>query len=218
MDKYLKRLIGQFKNATGTNNIDINSEEFIQEFRIWINERKSMEHRYSSFIEYMGVPSVISECSVEIGKGKFDSIALETTIPMITPYYEGITAIDNRIITADFIVYSGTPTILRHYKNRKQFEVVDTRYFKRFITQNPYEQSCISNWEQLHNRGHNITVGIFGSVYDKDIELKLKQIKTLSDKLNDNSYVEEYTTDADLYYYAISSTKKVKIKEKILTR
>lgn len=218
MEKYLNKLIEQFKNATGTKNVDVNSQEFIKEFSEWVKSRKMIGREYGLFIEYMDVNPTIGESSVEIGKGKHDSIVLGTEIPMITPYSDGIKRGNGGIITADFRVYDGTPVIIKHNKGGNQFEIVDTQYVRRFITQNPYEQSCISNWEQLHNRGENITVGIFGSIYDKDIESKIRQIEMLRDGIDDEFYKEEYATEDDKYYYAISSARKVKKLYKTLAR
>lgn len=210
MEKYLNKLIEQFKTATGTKNVDVNSQAFIQEFSEWIKSRQIIGNEYGSFIEYMGVHPAIGDSSVEIGKGKYDSIVLGTDIPMITPYSDGIKRTSAEIITADFGIYEGTPMIIRHNKGGNQLEMVDTQAVRRFLTQNPYEQSCIRNWEQLHNAGDNITVGIFGSIYDKDIEQKIKQIETLKSGLIDDSFKEEYATENDMYCYAISSTRKVK--------
>lgn len=219
MEKYLNKLIEQFKSATGTKNVDVNSQEFIKEFSEWVKSRKNMGKDYTSFIEYMNVhPTVIGEESVEIGKGKHDTIALDTCIHMITPYSEGIKRTDAGIITADFGIYEGTPVMIKHYKGGNQFKAVDTQYVRRFLTHNPYGQGCIRNWEQLHNVGENITVGIFGSIYDKDIEQKIQQIEALRDGMSDDYYKEDYVTSGDSYYYAVSSARKVKELVKTLTR
>lgn len=210
MEKYLNKLIEQFKTATGTKNVDVNSQAFIQEFSEWIKSRQIIGNEYGSFIEYMCENPEICNSSVEIGKGKYDSIVLGTDIPMITPYSDGIKRTPAGIITANFGVYEGTPIIVRHNKGGNQLETVDTQTVRRFLTQNPYEQSCIRNWEQLHNAGDNITVGVFGSIYDKDIEQKIKQIEALKSGLIDDSFKEEYAIEHDMYCYAISSTRKVK--------
>lgn len=213
MEKYLKNLVEQFKQATGTKNVDTNSQAFISEFSEWIKSRKLIGQDYTSFIEYMDAhPSVISEESVEIGKGKQDTIALDTGIHMITPYSEGIQRTDAEIITADFAVYKGTPIMIKHNKGENQVEAIDTQYVRRFLTHNPYEQSCIRDWEQLHNKGENITVGIFGSLYDKDIEEKIEQIKSLRDRMTNGSFKEDYITSGDSYCYAVSSARKVLVK------
>ena len=219
MEKYLNKLIEQFKSATGTKSVDVNSQEFVKEFSEWVKARKLMGKDYTSFIEYMDThPTVISGESVEIGKGKHDSIALDTDIHMITPYSDGIKRTGAGIITADFTVYDGTPIMVRHDKGGNQFKEVDTQCVRRFLTQNPYDPICIRNWEQLHNVGENITVGIYGSIYDKDIEQKIQQIEALRDGLSDDYFKEDYVTEGDSYYYAVSSARKVKRLVKTLTR
>lgn len=64
----------------------------------------------------------------------------------------------------------------------------------------------------MHNKGENITVGVFGRTYDSDIEQKIKQILLLKNKLTDDSYKEEHAKIDDMYFYAISSTRTVKVK------
>jgi len=213
MEKYFKKLVEQFMSATGTKNVDVNSQQFIQEFSEWVKSRKIIGREYTSFIDYMGVhPTLFSEETVEIGKGKHDTIALETGIHMITPYSEGIERTTAGLITADFSVYDGIPVMVTHDKGGNQFKEVDTQYVRRFLTHNPYEQSCIRDWEQLHNKGENITVGIFGSIYDKDIESKIEQIKSLRDRMTNGDFKEDYITSGDSYCYAVSSARKVLVK------
>lgn len=218
MEKYLNKLIEQFKSATGTKKVDVNSQEFVKEFSEWVKSRKLMGKDYTSFIEYMAVhPTVISKESIEIGKGKHDSIALDTGIHMITPYSEGIKRTNAGIITANFFVYDGIPAIIRYNKGGNQIEAIDPQYVRSFLTHNPYEQSCIRNWEQLHNIGGIITVGIFGSLHDKDIESKIRQLEMLKDKMN-SGYKDDYATIDDSYFYAITSTRKVLVKTKTYTK
>lgn len=219
MQEYIEKLVEQFKSATGTKKVDINSQKFIEEFNKWIKVREIIGKEYTSFIDYMETyPNVISEESVEIGKGEYDSIALDTKVNMITSYSKGINKTSGEIIDADFEIYEGTPLIIRHGKSKKQIDVVNTQYIRRFITHNPYDQSCIKNWEQLHNIGENITIGAFGNIYDKDIKQKIKQIKLLRDNLINDYFKEDYVTDGDKYYYAISSNRKVKKLVKEFTK
>lgn len=46
MEKYLIKLIEQFKSATGTKNVDVNSIEFVNEFSEWIKTRKIIGNEY----------------------------------------------------------------------------------------------------------------------------------------------------------------------------
>jgi len=127
MQKYIEKLVEQFKSATGTKKVDINSQKFIEEFNKWIKVREIIGKEYTSFIDYMETyPNVISEESVEIGKGEYDSIALDTKVNMITSYSKGTNKTSGEIIDADFEIYEGTPLIIRHGKSKKQIDVVNT--------------------------------------------------------------------------------------------
>lgn len=81
---------------------------------------------------------------------------------------------------------------------------------KRFITHNPYSKGNIRNWETLHNsEKYNITVGIYGSVYNHDIEDKIKVLNQLRDKLNDNCFYEKNVERGDIYMHVVSSNRKI---------
>lgn len=211
MKEYLKNLIKQYQSANGVRNIDVNSQEFKNEFIEWIKDNKTIGKKYFSFLEYMEAHPTIGETSAEIGKCKYDSIALDSDITIISPYFDkGETA--NHVIPATFGILDGMPTVAKYENDKAHVEAVDTSYFRRFITQNPYSQDNIKNWEYLHNKGENITVGVFGRIYDKDIDQKIKQIMLLKSKLTDDFYKEDHIEIDDMYCYAISSTRKVKVK------
>ena len=131
---------------------------------------------------------------------------------MITPYSKGINRTDALTLTADFKVITGRPTIIRCNKGENQLETINTEYIRRFLTHNPYDQSCIRNWEQLHNGGYNITVGVFGSIYDSDKNEKISQMEELRERLDDGCFKEDYSTCGENYYYALSSNRLVKTK------
>lgn len=213
MEEYLRNLINQYKRATGINNVDVNSEEFINEFSEWIKIRKKMGDKYSSFIEYMGV-NLIDNSSAEVGKGELDSIVLDTNASMITPYSDKIKKSSDELIDAEFRVYSSVPMIVKGSK----IKLLNAENIKRFITQNPYEKSCIINWEQLHNHGENITVGMYGNIYDKDISKKIGQLELLKSNLIGDAFKEEYATEGDIYYYVISSDRINKSLTKTITK
>lgn len=81
---------------------------------------------------------------------------------------------------------------------------------KRFITHNSYSKGNIRNWETLHNsEKYNITVGIYRSVYDHDIEDKIKVLNQLRDKLNDNCFYEKNVERGDIYMHVVSSNRKI---------
>ena len=59
MEKYLNKLIEQFASARGIKHIDVNSENFINEFCQWIKENKLTSGKYLALV------SVISNLSIE---------------------------------------------------------------------------------------------------------------------------------------------------------
>lgn len=220
MEKYLKKLSEQFKQATGTKSIDFNSQAFISEFGEWIRQRQLGAEEYLSLLDYMNLSKVNDPDTAEIGKGRFDTIVKDLDTTIITPYSKDIIVPNpKRIITSDFRVYEGTPILMRQSeKGTTQIDPIITTSTLTFMTQNPYSQEQIANWEELHNgRNSDIIVGIYGSIYDKDTESKIRQIEDLRDKLDD-SYAEEYAVFDDTYCYAIASTRKVKRLVKTLTR
>lgn len=220
MERYLKKLIEQFKQATGTKNVDTNSQEFISEFESWIRQRQLEGNEYLGLLDYMELSKVSDPATAEIGKGQFDTLVKDLDTTIITPYSKGIIIPDSRrIITSDFRVYEGTPVLMRQTeKGTTKIDPITSASTLTFMTQNPYTPTQIANWEQLHNgRENDIIVGIYGSVYDKDTESKIKQIEDLRDRLDD-SYKEEYAVVGDTYCYAIASERKVKRLVKTLTR
>ena len=209
---YLNYLIEQFKQATGTKNIDINSQLFISEFSEWIRSRQNISENYLNLLEYMELYRFADPDTAEIGKGQYDSIVKPFDTTIITPHSEGLETLDqSRIITSDFRVFDGTPVLTKtNEKGINQIDPITSTTTLTFMTQNPYTPEQIRNWEQLHNSGeNNIIVGIYGSIYDKDIEQKIKELEALRDKLYE-SYKEEHTVIDDTYCYAIASERMVK--------
>lgn len=206
MEKYLNNLMKQFAQAKGIKNIDVSSTSFIEEFMYWVKQNRIMSEAYLSFIDSIDVhPSVIDETTVEIGKCEFDSIALNTPMSMITPYTIDIP--DEKILVPGmFMVYNGNPYVIHNNK----MIVFDDTLTSRFITQNPYSNEEIKNWEQLHNVGNNITLGFFGDIHDFDKITKIKLLKELKSKLSNSEFVENYETSDDLYFYVLSSDRKIK--------
>lgn len=204
-NEYIVNLMTQFALSKGIKHADMDSKLFLDEFSNWLLEMKKKGVDYLSFIDCLDThPTVFDSSTAEIGKGEYDSVALgNTNITLITPYLG--TSIDNSqsIIGADFKVIGSSPILV------KEGIKYDGDMLSRFMTQNPDCSNKVLGWENLHNSGlSNITVGVFGDIHDKDVDRKIKIIKSLKDKMSDDSFVEDYVTDKDSYYYAISSNRK----------
>ena len=160
-------------------------------------------------LENMGINKFTDSSTFEIGKGLFDSIIMPFDTTIITPHSYMLNVEPSRVITSNFMVCDGSPIIFK----AKGMQMIESNPIKgnavqTFMTQNPYSDMNIRNWEQLHNSSKNdIIVGVYGSIYDKDMDSKLRQISTLKSKLNGN-YVEENVTINDAYCYALASKRK----------
>ena len=215
MEKYLSLLIEQFKQATGTKNVDINSQSFMSEFSEWIKSRQNISNNYLDLLEYMELSQISDPDTAEVGKGQYDSIVNPFNTTIITPHSKGLETLGNRVINSDFVVMGDTPVL---FGPNQSGNPVSTSSSLTFMTQNPYTPVEIRNWEQLHNsRNHNIIVGVYGSIHDKDIETKIRQLESLKQRLTDSFKEEQYVID-DTYCYAIASERMVKRLVKTRTR
>ncbi len=217
MEEYLRNVIKQFKLSTGTKNIDINSQEFIDEFSAWIKSRRKMGKEYACFLDYLNFRFAEPGCA-EVGKGEYDSIVKPFETTLITPVSSIKKVSDDRIITGHMRVYESTPLLIRHFKGGNQMSQIPTDIIHTYMTHNILSESLISGWEDLHNSGSCcIIVGIFGSIYDKDIEERIKIVENLREKLTCYEFDEDYSTTDDMYMYALGSMeKKILTKKKYL--
>ena len=216
MEKYLSLLIDQFKQATGTKSVDVNSQSFISEFSEWIKSRQDISRNYLALLEYMDLSKFADYDTAEIGKGRYDTIVKPFNTTIITPHIAGLETLGNeRVINSEFVVMGDTPVLFGSNKNGKP---IDTSSALTFMTQNPYTPVEIRNWEDLHNSGnYDIIVGVYGSINDKDVETKIRQLESLKSRLTD-SFKEEETVINGTYCYAIASERMVKKLAKTRTR
>ena len=213
LSQYMNYLVEQYKSSRGIKeNIDINSQIFKLDFSIWLEERSLQTLQYANFICNMGVTPSIESSSIEIGKGHLDSIASDLNIPMITPYVDDASRLD--ALNAGFVVSNATPIAVT--PSGKTYNCGEFSFANRYITQNPYTPYKIKNFNQLHNNGFNITVGVYGSQYDKDIDDKIRQIEELSKKLYGSECETNYDTYKDGYFYCVSSNRPVLVHKKKL--
>ena len=208
MDIYLEKLMKQFTKANGLNRIDTNSLEFLNEFKEWVTRQRVVSRDYKDLLNYMQIP--LSKIA-EVGKGEFDSLALNNNLLMITPYAEELALENDKIINADFMVTVEKPLLIGPDKK----EIILDRRINSFMTYNPYEEEDIINWELLVGQGYPITTGVYGKIYDQDKTTKIKLLKNLKNKIL-QEVQEEYVTLEDKYLYVISSTPKIKKLNKMI--
>ena len=203
---YYDILVRAFLSANGlkSTDIDLNSEFFVSEFAHWIKERRKIGLDYLSFIEPLAKLNSTKEVVAEIGKGESDTLITGDNHIIITPFTKNIKREKPELLVEGSLwVERCRPIIIRGNRSVD----ISKCNIKRFITHNPYSKGNIRNWETLHNsEKYNITVGIYGSIYDHDIEDKIKVLNQLKDKLNDNCFYERNTERGDIYMQVVKQS------------
>ncbi len=160
-----------------------------------------------SFIESLVKLNSTKEVVAEIGKGESDTLITGDSHIIITPFTKNIKREKPELLVEGALwVERSHPILIR---GNKPIDISKCN-IKRFITHNPYSKGNIRNWETIHNsEKYNITVGIYDSIHDQDIEEKIKLLHYLKDKLTDNCYYERSNITSDSYMHIISSNHKV---------
>lgn len=209
MEFYLKNLIEKFRNAKGLKSIDTNSIEFMQEFQLWIKEQQNIGKDYIDFLDYLGLNFRESSC-VEVGKGDYDTIVAPYETSLITTALPLFTVDESRVLIGNLRVYGSMPLLSRRMKDKNLIDVVP-KDIKTYMIHNPSSIRTILGWENLHNSGRsNIIMGIFGSLYDNDIEYKIKELQIIKERLVSDDFKEDYVTDNGHYFYTIASNRPIK--------
>lgn len=178
--------------------------ELPNEFIAWLNSRTQLGKQYREYISYLGVePS--SSVIAEVGKGVYDTILTERMI-IISPYAKTI----SKTQEPSSLIMLGNQPLIATKKN-----IIAPTGIDIFLTHNPHNEQLISHWHKIHNgKSHNICVGIYGKLYDKDRTEKIRMLETLSDKLEDDIEIT-YDEINDSYFYNIKSSRKILKKELI---
>ncbi len=197
MPTYILYLYKQYCDSIGKEYIQINIFND-NDFFIWIKELYKNTLLYREYIDSIGI--VIGKYeSIEIGKGKYDSIGQEFTT-IVSPYADTMNLCNSRLIISDY-----TPVIICDSK------IYSAQDCNSFITHNPFTESDIQNIMLIHNMGLNVCLGIYGDNSDKDKAKKLEMLnKCISLMTNDLQFY--YDTTGTKYLACIKSNRKVKVK------
>ena len=182
---YFFMLFTQFNEAKGYKKFYFNSINYLNEFSDWLYSLNKQSSQYSDFALFN---HVVLRDSIELNKGRYDSISNNN----VSPFFD-----DPKKI----IMCQGKPYICGSKVVKGQ--VVDT-----YSTHNPYNVFYFGNLVNLHNSSYSICFGVFGNNNDCNKDSKVKFFKSVVDSLNDN-FVCDYTTIGDSYFYIVFSKKKV---------
>lgn len=214
-NKFNYFLIEQYKKANGYKFINLNDESFKKNYLEWLVERKKQGYRYFNFL-YEMKSGLLERTTAEVGKNEVDCISLPFDTTIISPFkYEDLDDF-TRLMPALMKVLD-EELLLEFIPNDKIKSIILPRKkIETVMTQNPYTPYSILEWDTLHNSGnYDIAVGIYGSIYDKDIKEKLKLLKDLKEKILFDDYKYDLNRDNDIYYGALVSDRQ-KVKKELL--
>lgn len=208
--KIIASLISQYCDAYGYD-YDVYNNKNFKDYINWLEERKKIGYKYLNYL-YNIRKDVIERTTAEVNKKNEDSITKPFDTILISPYeYEDINDY-TRIIPASMFVNDDDIKLYLPVKQPTLFTL--PRNLKLVMTQNPYTADSILNWDELHNsNNYDIAVGIYGSIYDKDIKNKLEILKSLKEKIILGDYKYMIDSDNDNYYGVLVSDRPKTLKK-----
>jgi len=195
LNKYLLCLYHQYCMSKGNICVYDDLSKLSYEFTEWISKNRLLAHEYLDYLKYLEV--VPNDNIIEIGKGRYDSISNQE-MEIVSPFANSL-GFEN----SEFLIIGTIPII----EKQKEIFVANTDIL---LTHNPYFLESIFNWSKIHNsKKYDISVGMYGSIYDKDYEEKIKILKILANQMSDD-YRFDYDTDKDKYFCSLNSDRKTK--------
>ncbi len=201
---YFYHLIQQYRNTVGKEYIPDNFDSLMNELYDWIRERKLSMDSYRLLLDCMDIEYNHS-MTAEIGKGVYDSICYDKKTTLITPYiYKLDGSIRNNVIQSSIQISD----ISDNSCLSSLFSI------DMIMTENPYNESNIKNWESIFNNSNmHAVVGVYGKNYDKDKTKKIRMLENFKQKIME-SYQEEFYRLKDDYAYVLATKKRFKSKDK----
>lgn len=200
-------LIEQYQKANGYKFVDLNSKSFRNDYLSWLEERKHQGYRYLDFL-YEMKENILERTTAEVGKNEIDCLTLPFDTTIISPYDYNDIDDPTRFIPAIMKVVDEQIVLQLPPSNGIKLMVLPKK-IDLLMTENPYTQHSILDWDSLHNsENYDIAIGIYGSINDKDIKEKLRLLKDIKEKLLFGDYKYDLYYDNDIYYGAIVSDRK----------
>lgn len=195
--KYIFNLYKQYCASIGKEYNEFNIiNDF--EFILWIESLSKQTKLYGEYLKYL-YGDLKSSNTIEIGKGKYDSLG-DKLVTIVSPF-------------AETLGYRNCELIVQE---DKAYVIMGTRVFtvdgcNLYLTHNPFVKNSIVDMTVLHSKGKNICLGMYGSVNDKDKNLKIQLLEKTLEKMSDG--IEFcYDTLDDTYFCCVKSKEKVKKK------
>lgn len=201
MDKYILNLYQQYCDAREIVFDPKQIEKFTDDFCDWVVENKKIMEKYQEYL--FALDYLYGKTISEVGKGKYDSLKSNELI-IVSPYAETL-----GIANSELFILGNCPLII----TKQGITVPKTDIL---LTHNPFTEMMIYNWPKIHNsQSYDISIGVYGSIYDGDFAQKIKMIEILSKQMESDHKVD-YDTDKDNYFCTINSKRKT--KSRVLVR
>ena len=207
--RFNANLIRQYCDAYGYDSDVLYNSSLKQDYLNWLKNRKQIGYKYLNYL-YEIRKDILERTTVEVGKTDMDCITKPFNTILLSPYE--LSDIDDytRIIPASMVVREEEIGLYLPVSDQPRMFTIP-KNLNLVMTQNPYTQDSIFNWEDLHNsNNYDIAVGIYGSIYDKDIKDKLELLKSLKEKIILGDYKYNVDIENDNYYAALVSDRKNK--------
>jgi len=201
-EEYYQQQAIQYLKALGIEKLETLPKTFSEDLSKWQIERNKTKSNYIDLLNYLeinyDIPFYDMHKIAELRKGVYDTITTKNTqTTMITPYTFGLTPRNGKILKSDIILTSDSNKDISTNSTLKEINT--------FLSHNPYSDEELLIWLNLHNKyNFGIIAGVYGNVYDKDREEKLKNLAILKEYLK-NVTTEEYVTIRDDYMYVLSA-------------
>ena len=177
-----------------------NTKQVINEYQLWIEARNKMKKEYIEMLKEIKI-DLNNKTTAEVGKNIIDTIALSNDMTIITPYKDIYESIPNKkILLGNMKIYNNTP-----YLETKNETIIPNQLIDTYMTHNPYNYKEIEEWFKLQYK-YNIIIGVFGSIYDKDKDEKIKKMLEIKRKLQ-TTCTEHFKRNSDSYYYVIKNRR-----------
>lgn len=201
----------EFTNATG-----LTIKDNALEYSNWLRNLKLSAMLYKELLSEKGI-NCDSQEIVEINKGYNDTIIEDGfKAILITEFADSFFDKGSKynLIDGKFRVLKCMPTYkFRNYDEKSINNIFDEngiaiKFYKRFLTHNPIHPDELDYYIPLLSTGNDLTIGVHGSLEDKDRTKKLSEIVKLTKRIP-SSYCELFEkTDDKSYAYIMSTNLK----------
>lgn len=199
LEEYLKALFCQYCNARRIKNINFTGMKDNEDFINWVVQNRQTSKIYKDYLSYLNVSLYDG---TEVGKGRYDSIGIKD-MRIVSPYGITLGVLSSKLIITDRNVLIATT---------RTISLAETNLF---ITHNPYSYQDVSSWYKIHNSGiYDISIGMYGNIYDRDRKLKIELLSKLADKIDTDAELTQDTLE-DKYFCSLNSRRYIKRKKLI---